>query len=287
MARTLQAPVTVAFDYTRSTGPVLCRFFSGLRDGVVVGGRTSSGQVLVPPGEFDPDTHEPTTDFVEVAPSGTVTSWVWVPEPVAAQPFDRPFAWALVTLDGAERLLRQSYDTNVKTRGVDHPNTSVNLQDLGTIAAMRGDPAAAEALLRQALAMQRKALGNHHPVVAATLNSLSRALLEERRYDESAAAESEAAAIAASVLGADHQLVAIYTCNLAAVHVAGGNAAAALSRNCAAGSSPLSTASHSVTQALPRVSGSAMWGRLWTSHSRLPASRCSSPYARPRPFRST
>ena len=130
-------------------------------------------------------------------------------------------------LDRAEALLRLSYDTNVKTRGAEHPNTASALHDLALITAMRGDSRAAEPLLRQALDMQRKALGNHHPVVAATLNSLSRALLEERRYDESAAAGSEAAAIAASVLGADHQLVAIYTCNLAAVHAAGGNAAAA------------------------------------------------------------
>ena len=54
MSRTLQAPVTVAFDYTRSTGPVVGRFLSGLRDGRVVGGRTSSGEVVVPPLEFDP-----------------------------------------------------------------------------------------------------------------------------------------------------------------------------------------------------------------------------------------
>ena len=35
MTRTLSAPVTVAFDYTRSTGPVLGRFLTGLRDGTV------------------------------------------------------------------------------------------------------------------------------------------------------------------------------------------------------------------------------------------------------------
>ncbi|HEU5456886.1 MAG TPA: OB-fold domain-containing protein [Nocardioides sp.] len=110
MARTLQAPVTVAFDYTRSTGPVLGRFFSGLRDGVVVGGRTSSGQVLVPPPEFDPDTHEPTTDFVEVAPTGAVTAWSWCPEPVAGQPLDRPFAWVQVRLDGADGTLLHALD---------------------------------------------------------------------------------------------------------------------------------------------------------------------------------
>lgn len=110
MSRTLQAPVTVAFDYTRSTGPVLGRFLSGLRDGVVVGGRTSTGQVVVPPLEFDPVTHEPTTDFVEVSSVGTVTSWTWVPEPVKAQPFDRPFAFALVTLDGADVPLLHALD---------------------------------------------------------------------------------------------------------------------------------------------------------------------------------
>ena len=110
MSRTLQAPVTVAFDYTRSTGPVIGRFLSGLRDGVVVGGRTSSGDVVVPPLEFDPVTHEPTSDFVEVSPVGTVTSWTWVPEPVKAQPFDRPFAFALVTLDGATAPLLHALD---------------------------------------------------------------------------------------------------------------------------------------------------------------------------------
>jgi uncharacterized OB-fold protein len=110
MTRTLSAPVTVAFDYTRSTGPVVGRFLTGLRDGVVVAGRTSAGEVVVPPLEYDPDTHEQTTDFVEVASVGTVTSWTWVPEPVAEQPFDRPFAFALVTLDGATRPFLHALD---------------------------------------------------------------------------------------------------------------------------------------------------------------------------------
>jgi hypothetical protein len=110
MPRTLSAPVTVAFDYTRSTGPVIGRFLTGLRDGVLVAGRTSAGEVVVPPLEFDPVTHLATTDFLEVAPVGTVTSWTWVPEPVAGQPFDRPFAFALVTLDGATRPFFHAVD---------------------------------------------------------------------------------------------------------------------------------------------------------------------------------
>lgn len=112
MTRTLSAPVTVAFDYTRSTGPVIGRFLTGLRDGVVVGGRTSAGEVVVPPLEYDPDTHEPTTEFVDVGPGGTVASWTWVPEPVQGQPFDRPFAFALVTLDGATRPFLHALDVS-------------------------------------------------------------------------------------------------------------------------------------------------------------------------------
>ncbi|MDN4174837.1 OB-fold domain-containing protein [Nocardioides sp. SOB77] len=110
MSRTLSAPVTVAFDYTRSTGPVLGRFLTGLRDQRVVGGRTSEGRVVVPPPEFDPVTHQQLDDFVEVADTGTVTSWTWVPEPVAGQPLDRPFAFALVTLDGADAPIVHALD---------------------------------------------------------------------------------------------------------------------------------------------------------------------------------
>jgi uncharacterized OB-fold protein len=64
----------------------------------------------VPPPEFDPVTHEATTDFVEVGQTGTVASWTWVSAPVAGQPFDRPFAFVLVTLDGADAPLLHALD---------------------------------------------------------------------------------------------------------------------------------------------------------------------------------
>jgi uncharacterized OB-fold protein len=119
MSRTLSAPITVAFDYTRSTGPVVGRFLTGLRDGQVIGGRTSEGKVVVPPPEYDPVTHQQVDDFVDVADAGTVTSWTWVPEPVKGQPLDQPFAFALVTLDGADTPLLHALDVaspaNVQT----------------------------------------------------------------------------------------------------------------------------------------------------------------------------
>lgn len=110
--RTLSAPLRVSFDYTRSTGPVLGRFLTGLRDAELIAARTSDGRVIIPPPEFDPLTHAATTDFVPVASTGTVTSWAWVPEPVEGQPFDRPFAWALVTLDGATEPMLHALDVD-------------------------------------------------------------------------------------------------------------------------------------------------------------------------------
>ena len=74
--------------------------------------------------------------------------------------------------------------------------------------------------MRRAEAAQRAALGDTHPVVATTLNSLSRVLAKQRRYDEAAATLQNALNIAGPALGADHQLYAIYSLNLAAVYIA-------------------------------------------------------------------
>ncbi|HWS38561.1 MAG TPA: OB-fold domain-containing protein, partial [Actinoplanes sp.] len=108
---TLAAPLTIAFDYTRSLGPVLGRFMAGLRDRRVLGSRTADGRVHVPPLEFDPDTHAPVTDLVEVSPTGTVLTWTWVDHPREGQPLGHPFAWALILLDGAGTPLLHAVDT--------------------------------------------------------------------------------------------------------------------------------------------------------------------------------
>jgi uncharacterized OB-fold protein len=106
----LSAPLKLSFDYTRSVGSVLGRFFTELRGRHVVGVRGSDGRVHVPPAEFDPITYAPLTEIVPVASVGTVQSWTWQPEPLEGQPLDRPFAWALVTLDGADTPLLHAVD---------------------------------------------------------------------------------------------------------------------------------------------------------------------------------
>ena len=110
MSRVLSAPLRVSFDYTRSLGPVLSQFMTGLRDRTVLGARTSDGRVVVPPLEYDPVTHAPLTELAPVASTGTIQSWTWVSEPVKEQPLDRPFAFALVLLDGADTPILHAVD---------------------------------------------------------------------------------------------------------------------------------------------------------------------------------
>lgn len=93
---------TMELPYRRSLGPVVGAFLTGLRDAEVVGSRTASGRVLVPPLEYDPETGEPVDEIVEVASVGTVRQWAWVVEPLAGHPLDGPFAWVTVRLDGAD-----------------------------------------------------------------------------------------------------------------------------------------------------------------------------------------
>ncbi|MFG3506756.1 Zn-ribbon domain-containing OB-fold protein [Streptomyces sp. NPDC047821] len=110
MPQALRAPLVVEFPFTRSLGPVQSAFLTGLRECTVLGVRTTDGKVLVPPVEYDPLTAEEIRDLVEVAPTGTVTTWAWNPAPRRGQPLDRPFAWVLVRLDGADTALLHALD---------------------------------------------------------------------------------------------------------------------------------------------------------------------------------
>ncbi len=83
-----------------------------------------TGQVVVPPPEYDPVTHQQMTDFVEVSSVGTVTSWSWVSEPVKGQPLDRPFAFVLVTLDGADAPMLHALDAG----SADEVSTGMRVQ---------------------------------------------------------------------------------------------------------------------------------------------------------------
>ena len=106
----LSAPLRLSFDYTRSVGSLLSQFFTALRERRILGVRGSDGRVHAPPAEFDPVTYERLTEIVPVAGVGTVLSWTWQPAPLEGQPLDRPFAWALIKLDGADTPLLHAVD---------------------------------------------------------------------------------------------------------------------------------------------------------------------------------
>jgi hypothetical protein len=107
----------LAYTYKRSVGPVLGRFFTSLRDRRIEGVRTARGRVLCPPLEHDPETGDATRDeWVSVGPGGVVKSWAWVAAPRAQHPLARPFAFALIQLDGADTALLHAVDTGDAAR---------------------------------------------------------------------------------------------------------------------------------------------------------------------------
>lgn len=101
-AEILSQAFTLGYTYTRTTGPVVGQFLTGLRSRKVLGIKGSDGKVLMPPVEYDPETAEALGEMVEVADCGTVTTWTWVSQPRKAHPSELPFAWALIKLDGAD-----------------------------------------------------------------------------------------------------------------------------------------------------------------------------------------
>lgn len=85
-------------------------FLTGLRERVVLGVRGSDRRIHVPPAEYGPVTAEELRGLVEVAPTGTVTTWAWNHAPRGGQPLAASFAWVLVRLDGADTALLHALD---------------------------------------------------------------------------------------------------------------------------------------------------------------------------------
>jgi uncharacterized OB-fold protein len=117
MTNTLTAHHVLEYPggYTRSVGPVVGRFLTGLRDGRIEGVRLADGRVLVPPTEYDPTTSDaiaPEGDhWVTLGPAGRVESFTWVAEPRAGKhPLTKPFAFALIRPDGADTSMLHVVD---------------------------------------------------------------------------------------------------------------------------------------------------------------------------------
>jgi len=112
---TAQHVIEYPGGYTRSVGPVIGRFLTGLRDGRLLAVRLADGRVLVPPTEYDPATSATVAaegdHWIEVGPRGTVQSFTWVSQPRKGKhSLDRPFAFALIRPDGADTAILHVVD---------------------------------------------------------------------------------------------------------------------------------------------------------------------------------
>ena len=114
----LQKEYELGFTYTRSTGPVVGKFLTGLKNRQIFGNRATDGRVIVPPMEYDPETFQPLNDFVQVSDVGVIESWCWVSKPRSSHPSTVPFAWAMIKLDGADISMIHHIVTNEKNRVV-------------------------------------------------------------------------------------------------------------------------------------------------------------------------
>ena len=107
--------MVIEYPFSRTTGPVIGAFLTGLREGVLLGIKGADGRVLVPPMEYDPVTSEPLTELVELGETGEVTTWSWTGAR-RFQPLEHDFAWALIKIDGADTPMLHAVDAKSPER---------------------------------------------------------------------------------------------------------------------------------------------------------------------------
>ena len=111
MAVTEEAPLeqhqALEFPYKHSTGEVIGRFLAGLKEQQTIWGRRAAGLgVVVPPLGYSEVDGSPDGEWVAVKDAGVVTAVAVVQKPLAGlHPVDKPFAFVLVKLDGADTAL--------------------------------------------------------------------------------------------------------------------------------------------------------------------------------------
>lgn len=96
--------LVMEFPYKHSTGETIGRFLAGLKEQKTIWGQRVAGQgVVVPPHGYSELDASPAGNWVAVKDTGTVTAVAIVHQPLERlHPFAQPFAYVLVTLDGAD-----------------------------------------------------------------------------------------------------------------------------------------------------------------------------------------
>src|SRR5919108_4904949 len=97
----LHLDVVTEFPYKHSTGEVIGRFLAGLKEQKTIWGQRVAGLgVVVPPLGYSEADGSPGGEWVEIAPTGTVTAVAVVHVDVPRlHPFPAPFAFVLLRRD--------------------------------------------------------------------------------------------------------------------------------------------------------------------------------------------
>ena len=113
---------------------------------------------------------------------------------------------------------RRSYQRALAIRrqeGSLHPKVAEDLNELGTVAYLQHDSAAAETYWRQSLPLLEKVLGPNHPDVGATLNNLARVLVEQRKFAQALPLLTRSASLYLAQRSDTHDDLAFIFSNLA------------------------------------------------------------------------
>ena len=100
LVRSVRTPARLDYEFT--AGDASSRFLRGIEQKKIIGQRAPGGRVYVPPRGADPERGEATTEEVEVAQVGTVTSFCMVNVAFYGSSMELPYTSALILLDGAD-----------------------------------------------------------------------------------------------------------------------------------------------------------------------------------------
>jgi hypothetical protein len=100
LVRSVRTPARL--DYTFTAGQATTRFLTGIANRKILGERAPGGKVYVPSRGADPQLGLPTSEQVEVAHTGTLTSFCVVNVAFYGQGMEIPYTSGLILLDGSD-----------------------------------------------------------------------------------------------------------------------------------------------------------------------------------------
>ena len=98
--RSVRTPAALEYEFT--AGVATTRFLQGILDKKLLGERAPGGKVYIPSRGADPQLGVPTTEQVEVAHVGTLTSFCVVNVAFYGQGMEIPYTSGLILLDGSD-----------------------------------------------------------------------------------------------------------------------------------------------------------------------------------------